>query len=207
MWTIDLFVEEVAAVRRCLDLQEVHLLGHSWGGAVAMEYALTQPDGLVSLILASTFCDRSMFDADYNSLRAALPADVRATLLQHETAGTTEDPAYQQAQRFFDLRHVIRVDPWPEYIHRSLEHKPVGSVNLEGWTIRGRLNEIKLPTLITCGRYDFCTPAHAEIIHQGIRGSELVIFDESSHYAHIEETGRYLAVLNKFITQIENDPG
>lgn len=207
MWTIDLFVEEVAAVRRHLHLEQVHLLGHSWGGVVVMEYALRSPRGLVSLILASTYCDRSLLDADWDRLRAGLPKDVLETLLRHEAAGTTEDPAYEQANRFFDLRHICRIDPWPECFERAMEHPPVGRVNTEGWTVRDRLDEIKIPTLVTCGHYDFCTPAQAEIIHKGIQGSEFVIFEESSHYPHIEETDRFLSVLDKFMTQRENDSG
>jgi pimeloyl-ACP methyl ester carboxylesterase len=150
-----------------------------------MEYALLQPRGLVSLILASTYVDRPMLVADFDRLREELPADVRETLRQHEVEGTINDPAYKQAERVFDQR------------------MPVGKVNLENWDIKARLNEIGVPTLITCGRFDFCTPNQAEIIHNGIQGSELVIFEESSHYAHIEETDGYLAVLNEFLTRIE----
>jgi pimeloyl-ACP methyl ester carboxylesterase len=126
-----------------------------------------------------------MLDADFDRLREKLPANVREKLRQHETAGTTDDPAYKQAERVFDLRHVCRIDPWPEYLERALKRMPVGKVNLEGWDIRGRLNEIGVPTLVTCGRFDFCTPAQAELVHNGIPNSELVIFEESSHYAHI----------------------
>ena len=74
---------------------------------------------------------------------------------------------------------------------------------MEGWDIRARLKEIGVPTLVTCGRFDFCTPAQAELIHKGIPGSELVIFEASSHYAHVEETDRYLAVLHGFMTRTE----
>jgi proline-specific peptidase len=203
MWTISLFVDELAAVRRYLNLERVHLLGHSWGGAVAQEYALRSPAGLASLILASTFCDRSLMLADLNRLRSELPAEIYQTLLKHEAAGTTALPAYQQADKFFALRNVCRVDPWPEYLTHSLDHPPVGVVDIEAWNIRGRLNQVDVPTLVTCGRYDFCTPAHAELIHNGIRGSRLVIFEGSSHYPHIEETARYLLVLNDFLTHTE----
>lgn len=203
MWTINLFVEEVTAIRRHLNLEKVHLLGHSWGGVVAMEYALRKPEGLVSLILASTYCDRSLMDADFTRLREELPADIRETLIQHEAAGTTEDPAYIEADKFFALRHVCRVKPWPEYFIHSGDHPPVGLVKTAGWKIQDRLSEINVPTLVTCGQYDFCTPVQAEIIHHGIPGSKLVLFEDSSHYAHIEETDKYLTLLNQYLTQIE----
>ncbi len=203
MWTMSRFVEEVAAIRQQLNLEQVHLLGHSWGGMVAMEYALSFPGGLVSLILASTCCDQSLFDADYDQLRKELPQEVYTTLLGHEAAGTTGDPAYKQADRFFAQRHICRLDPWPEYYYRSLEHMPAGWINTQGWSVRGRLDEIEVATLITCGRYDICTPAQAQIIHEGIRGSELVIYEDSSHHPHIEENDKYLATLSEFMTKIE----
>lgn len=203
MWVVSHFVEEVANIRRHLNLERVHLFGHSWGGVVAMEYALTQPAGLISLILASTYCDRSLLDADFARLREELPTDIRDALINHEAAGTKEDPAYIKADKFFAQRHVCRVDPWPEYFAHSADHPPVGKVNTEGWTIRDQLRDINVPTLVTCGRNDFCTPAQAEIIHHGITGSEFVIFEDSSHYAHIEETDKYLSVLHRYLTQIE----
>lgn len=79
----------------------------------------------------------------------------------------------------------------------------MGNVNTEGWDIRTRLGEICVPTLVTCGRYDFCTTAQAAVIHKGILGSELVVFERSSHYAHVEETDKYLSVLKNFIARIE----
>jgi len=203
MWTINLFVEEVTEIRRQLSLDRVHLIGHSWGGVVAMENALRNIQEIKSLILSSTYCDSSVFDSNLDSLRKKLPAEVYETLLRHETAGTTEDPEYKQADKVFILKHVCRVDPWPNYLDQSLEHQPVGKVNTEGWTIRARLNAIDIPTLVTCGRYDFCTPAHAEIIHSSIPGSKLVIFEGSSHYAHIEETDRYIDVLDEFLSLVE----
>ena len=132
-----------------------------------------------------------------------LPADVQEILRTHEANGTTDDPAYRQAERHFALRHVCRVDPWPDYLLRSADRPPVHEVNLEEWEIRPRLGEITIPTLVTCGRYDFFTPAEALRITTGIPGSELVIFEESSHYAHIEERERYLALLNDFMARAE----
>src|SRR5713226_4122930 len=97
LWRVERFVEELTILRRELSLDTVHLLGQSWGGMLAIEYALTQPDGLVSLILASSLSSTPMFIAEATRLRNALPPDVQATLERHEAAGTTDDPAYQKA--------------------------------------------------------------------------------------------------------------
>jgi proline-specific peptidase len=171
-----------------------------------MEYALRQPNGLVSLTLASTFQSRSMLDAERARQRNELPAEVLETLRVHEAAGTTDDPAYKQATRVYDLTYICRIDPWPECLDRALRHMPVGYADDDGWDIQPRLGEIQVPTLVTCGRYDGC-PACAQIIHRGIPNSEFVLFEESSHYAHIEETERYLAVVDDFLTRVERQRG
>jgi len=126
LWRVDRFVEELGIVRRELGLDRVHLLGQSWGGMLAIEYALTQPQGLISLILASTLSSMPMWIAEANRLRNELPPEVQATLLRHETAGTTDDPEYQQAMMVFYERHVIRVVPMPDQVKRALDQ--VGQV-------------------------------------------------------------------------------
>jgi L-proline amide hydrolase len=217
---VQLFVEEVDVVRRALGLDRLHLLGQSWGGMLAMEYALTQPVGVASLTLASSPASMIQWVAEANRLRAGLPKDVQATLQHHETAGTTNSNEYQAAMMDFYRRHVIRVDPMPEAVARSfakLERNPqvyhtmngpsefhvVGS--LKDWDIVARLHEIKAPTLVTSGRHDEATPLIAETVHRGIRGSEWVIFENSSHMAHVEEPARYMAVLDEFLCRHDSN--
>src|SRR5206468_10375414 len=86
MWTVELFVEEVDAVRDALGLDRVHVLGQSWGGMLAMEYALTQPDGLESLIICDSPSSMELWVKEANRLRALLPHEVNETLLRHEEA-------------------------------------------------------------------------------------------------------------------------
>ncbi len=172
LWTVEYFVEEVGAVRRALALDRVHLLGQSWGGMLALEYALTQPSGLTSLVLASTTASVPQWIAEANRLLAAIPSEVRETLRQHEEAGTTDDPAYQEAMMVFYRRHVCRLAEWPDYVTRAfdlLRHEVYGTMwgpsefhatgTLQEWDVTDRLGEIRVPTLITAGRYDEATPA------------------------------------------------
>jgi proline iminopeptidase len=71
--------------------------------------------------------------------------------------------------------------------------------NLKDWDIRSRLSDIRAPTLVTVGRYDEVTPKVAETIHKGIRGSRLVVFENSSHLAMWEEPNDYLNTIREFI--------
>jgi proline iminopeptidase len=75
--------------------------------------------------------------------------------------------------------------------------------NLKDWDREGRLGEISVPTLVTVGRHDEITPACAETLHDGIAGSELAVFEESSHTAHLEETEAYLRAVEVFLSRVE----
>jgi L-proline amide hydrolase len=218
MWTVPLFVEEVNVVRRALGLERIHLLGQSWGGMLAMEYMFTQPTGVASVTIASSPSSMIQWVEEANKLRQELPPEVEAALQQHEAAGTTDSPEYQEAMNVFYARHVCRVIPNPEYVQRSFtklganpevymtmngpsEFHVVGT--LKHWDVRHRLPEINAPTLVTSGRYDEATPIIAETVKNGVRGAEWVLFEESSHMAHVEEAERYMQVLGAFIAQHE----
>jgi L-proline amide hydrolase len=216
MWTVDLFLDELRTVRRELGLDRIHLLGQSWGGMLAMEYALTQPDDIVSLMIASSPASMPLWVQEANRLREELPAEVQQTLLQHEAAGTTDSPEYEQAMKVFYDRHVCRVVPNPDYVANTWaklgkqvyetmngpsEFHVVGT--LKNWDIRHRLGEITIPTLITSGLHDECTPMQAELIKNAIPGSEWVLFEESSHMPHVEERDHYMQVLDDFLSRIE----
>ncbi|MBY0524412.1 MAG: proline iminopeptidase-family hydrolase [Gemmataceae bacterium] len=216
LWKVPLFVEELGAVRKALGLERVHILGQSWGGMLAMEYALTQPAGLASLIIANSPASMVQWVEEANRLRGELPADIQATLLKHEREGTTDDQDYQEAVAVFYRRHLCRLDPWPECLMRSFtrlraevyqtmngpsEFHVIG--NLKDWNVVPRLGEIHVPTLVLSGRYDEATPLVAETVHRGIPGSEWVLFEQSSHSTHLEETERYLEVVERFLCKVE----
>ncbi len=75
--------------------------------------------------------------------------------------------------------------------------------NLKTWDRINRLIEITVPTLITVGRHDEITPVCAETIHQGIANSRIVVFEDSAHCAHLEETEAYLAAVDEFLADVE----
>ena len=218
MWTVELFVEEVDAVRDALGLDDIHLLGQSWGGMLAMEYALTQPKGVASMIVADSPASMVQWVSEANRLRAELPEDVQAALIKHEAAGSYEDPEYLAAVQVFYDRHVCRVIPNPEYVVRSFqmlgenpevyhtmngpsEFHVIGT--LKHWDIIDRLPEITIPTLVISGRYDEATPLISQTVRDGIPGAEWVIFEESSHMPHAEEPEACMAVIGEFIGKHE----
>ena len=216
-WTVDLFVRELHNLVRALGIADRHhVLGQSWGGFLAQEYAFTRPAGLRSLILADTAASFPDFVSEANRLRAGLPPEVEATLRRHEGAGTTDDPAYMEACQVFYARHVCRLDPMPpevlaafEWIERDptvyhtmngpSEFHVVGSIR--DWQSKHRLGEIQVPTLLVSGRHDEATPALQETLQQGIAGSEWVVFEDSSHMPHVEERERYMQVVGDWLAR------
>ncbi|HEX3300020.1 MAG TPA: proline iminopeptidase-family hydrolase [Actinomycetota bacterium] len=218
MWTVELFVQEVDAVREALGLEGVHILGQSWGGMLAMEYALTQPEGLASLIIESSPASMTQWVTEATKLRDALPADVQQTLLAHEEAGTTDSPEYEAAVAVFYDRHVCRTKPMPECVSRTFDRLAANpevyhSMNgpsefhvigtLKDWNIVERLGEIDVPTLLMSGRHDEATPEIMDVVQHGIAGAERVTFEESSHMCHVEETEPCLRVVTDFLDRVE----
>ena len=212
-------MEEVGVARRELGLERVHLFGNSWGGMLAMEYALTQPAGLASLILASSPFSIPQWVEETAKLRAQLPEDVQGTLRKHEEAGTTDDPEYEEACLPFYKRHVCRLEEWPGSVQRSFqfiaEHGLVYRYmngpsefhvtgTLRDWDITHRLGEIRVPTLVVTGEHDEATPAINRTVSGAISGAESVIYPGGSHMAHVEDTDGYIRLLDGFMTRVES---
>ena len=219
LWKPETFVDEVDAVRAYLGLDRLHIFGSSWGGMLAMEYALTQPEGVASLIVASSPSSMTQWVSEANRLRAELPEDVQETLRRHEEAGTTSNPEYEEAAEVFYKRHVCRLDEWPDFVLRSFqfiaEHGVVYNTmngpnefhvvgTLKDWDITGRLGEIRIPTLVITGEYDEATPAINRTVSSGIPGAESVIYPNGSHMAHAEDPDGYLRVLDEFLARVES---
>lgn len=216
LWRLERFVEELGQVRQALGLEKMHLLGQSWGTMLAIDYALTQPGGLVSLILASPALSIPRYLEDTSRQVADLPPEIQMTLKRHEAAGTIDSQEYQQAVEEYSQRYVVRLQPTPELLQRAAEGFGISvyrtmwgpndftsTGNLKHYDRTGRLQEITLPTLFTCGRYDGCTPAATAWYHSLMPGSEMVVFEQSAHVAHLGESDLYMQVVRDFLRRAE----
>jgi proline-specific peptidase len=218
LWTVSRFVEELAVVREALRLDRLHLFGNSWGGWLALEYVLDRKPALESLILSSSPPSVPRWISDCAELRLALSGRVQQVLDRHEASGYFGCPEYQWAITEFYRRHLCRAEPWPDCVERAFagmgadvyttmwgpsEFGPVTG-RLNGWDVTGRLPEIAIPTLVTGGRYDEARPEHLRLLKEGIPGAELVIFEDSSHMAFVEEPQHYAAVVSTFLAGVED---
>lgn len=221
-WSLDLFLEEISAVREAAGLAQCHLLGHGWGGMLALEYALTQPDGLESLVLADTVASVPQWRQGLTRLASSLPEELRGPLEQHRLSGSLATPPCRCIVDAFLRRHFCRMNPWPESLERSVEEarrhpaarlamlgpselEPTGQ--LAEWDVTARLGEIGTPTLVVSGRSDLAPPEAAAALYRGVASSEWVVFEHSAHVPHLEETQRYLEVLDGFLAKVETRPG
>ncbi len=217
-WTPQVFVRELHNLVDALGIGDRHhVLGQSWGGFLAQEYAFTQPPGLRSLVLADTAASWADFATEAGKLRAELPEDVQATLAKHEATGSYDDPEYIEVCLVFYSRHVCRI-PWPPEVaatFKMLEQDPTVYRTMNGpsefhiigsckdWQVKDRLHEIAVPTLLVSGRYDEATPALQQVLLDGITGSEWVCFEDSSHMPHVEERERYMQVVGAWLARYD----
>ena len=126
LWTTARFVDELAAVRKALKLDKVHLLGHSWGTMLAAEYIATKhPAGIQSLILSSSCVSTSKWMEDAKIRIAELPAELQATIHKNEAIGTTDSPEYQAATMEYYKRFMCRLDPWPPALINGMPNMDV----------------------------------------------------------------------------------
>lgn len=216
LWTIELFKEELVTVLSELKIAKYHLFGNSWGGMLALEHILAKSKGVQSLILASSLASMPQWISETQRLRNELPDSIKRVLDKNEAEGTTESAAYQEATHQFYQRHVCRLKPWPNSLKRSFEKMgqsvylkmtgpneftPTGT--LKDWDVRNRLSEIKIPTLITSGKYDEATPLIVKTLRDGIAHSQWTLFQKSAHLSHLEEPELYRKTLNEFLNRVE----
>lgn len=215
-YTFNFFIAQLNSLRAHLSLNEIHLLGHSWGGMLAIEYLLTIPEGVRSLTLASSMVSMPLFAEEVKKLRKQLPKQIQRTLHKYEKSNDLDNPEYSEAYQAYHKQFIFRGDVWPKHldapdnelgkrIYRDLwginEAYPNGS--LKKWNRLQDLHKISTPTLITAGKYDELTPRQAVLTQQEISGAERVEFEFSAHATTAEEPQRYNEVICTFLAKTE----
>jgi proline iminopeptidase len=214
LFVVERAVEEVEELRRKLKLGNVHLMGSSYGGMLAIAYALKYQKNLSSLITTGGLASVPLTLAEMNSMKSLLPQAVIETLEKYEETGDYDNPEYLKAAMVFYRRHLCRLRVWPKEVDYTLEHisRPVYHTmngpneftiigNIRYWDVTDRLSKIRVPTLVIGGKYDEVSPRVARSIHRGIRGSKLAIFPKSSHMPFWEERDAYMDMVGKFMAE------
>lgn len=212
LWQLDRFVEELAIVRESLDLESIHILGHSWGTTLAAAYLLTNPKGVESVIFSSPCLSAPLWAKDQDENRKKLPAEIQEILKKCEENGTTDSEEYKQASQEFAKKFICRIEPKPQILVEASKRKGFKSYqtmwgpsefhvtgNLRHFDCTGDLQEIDIPALFTCGRFDEATPKTTEYFHSLTPGSQFHVFEHSAHIPYLEEEEEYLRVVKEFL--------
>jgi proline iminopeptidase len=218
LWTVERFVEELSQVREILGLDEVHILGQSWGTMLAVDYMLTEGSkGVISLVLSGPCLSAPRFVSDQREYLCQLPEDVQKTILESEASGNFSSKVYKDAMMTYYRLHVCRMDPWPDCLNRTFEKlgqkvyeymwgpsEFTTTGTLRDYNRSDRLKEIRVPVLFTSGRYDESTPSATAYYSSMLPGSEMTVFEDASHVPHLEKSAEYLWVVRDFLRKSES---
>jgi len=208
------YVEEVDEFRKKMRLGKPHVIGSSWGGMLAIAYALKHQRNMATMTTVGGLHSVPLTIREMERMKRGLPKDVQQTLAEHEAEGDYYNPDYLKAVMAFYNKHLCRLSPWPRELTYSLDHtsKPVyGTMNgpneftiignTRYWDVTDQLKSIKVPTLVLGGRYDEVSPVVAREIHKYVRGSELTIFPNSSHLPFWEEREAFMKRVLRFLAK------
>jgi proline iminopeptidase len=216
LWMLERFVEELGQVRSGLNLDEVHILGHSWGTTLAAAYALTKPKGVKSIIFSSPCLSAPLWEQDQRRNLKKLPKDVQEIIERCEETGETDSQEYREATEKFNKEFVCRIERDPKVLEEGRKYRNPEVYNImwgpSEFTVRGnlkhfdstsQLHEITCPTLFTCGRFDEATPESTEYYSSLAPNSKFHVFENSAHTPYIEERDEYLKVIGDFLNLID----
>ena len=202
------FASDLEALRQELSLGKLILLGGSYGGYIALEYALRHQDNLHALILRDTAANNRYKDT---SMQRALESDfpVDKGRLERLFAGEVEsNEDFSESFKMIQPLYTVTYDPakdaerLAQIPFRFETHNYAFSRNQADFDITEALREVQTPTLITVGRHDWITPLEAsEELAEVLPNSELVVFENSGHSPQLEETERYLNVVRDFLAR------
>lgn len=212
-WSAELFEEEIDVVREALGLSKIHLLGQSWGGMLAMQYATHAPSGVASMIVASSPASIPLWVEEANRLRSYLPEDMQKALLQADEDGDYARPEVVAASKEYYRRHVCNLDPYPDFINRSFDQ--MGEVymvmqgasefvvtgKLKQWDITEDLHKITIPTLLTSGNEDEATPLIKKAIYDRIPDCKWELIPKGTHMVHAEQPEYYNGLVEAFMAE------
>ena len=220
LWTIDHFVEEVEQVRKALNLDKdnFYLLGQSWGGILAMEYALKYQDNLKGLIISNMMASAPEYGKYAEEVLAKqMDPKILDTIRAIEARGDFSNPKYfELLMPNFYAKHICRVPEWPEPVVRSFKHLNneiyammqgpsefgVGG-RLKNWDRKADLPKIKVPTLTIGAKHDTMDPEHMKWMSTQVQKGQYLYCPEGSHMAMYDDQNTYMNGVIKFIRDVD----
>ena len=223
LWELPRFVEEVEQVRQALklDRSNFYLFGHSWGGMLALEYALKYQQNLKALIISNMVPSIPAYSRYAKTvLMPAMDQKALAEIKALEAAGKFDDPLYEELlmQNFY-VYHILRMpaDQWPDPLMRALNkinkkiYVPMQgpselgtSGKLVMWDRTADLSKISVPTLAVGARYDTMEPALMQKIAQSEKKGRYLFCPNGSHFDMYDDQSLYMTGVIQFILDVDS---
>jgi proline iminopeptidase len=225
LWELDRFVDEVEQVRCALGLDRSNfvLYGQSWGGILAIEYALRYQQHLRGLVISNMMSSVPAYNA--YAQQVLMPEMNQAALAEIqslEASGKTDDPRYMEllSEQHY-VHHVLRMptEDWPDPVQRTFARiNPAIYVSMQGpselgisadaklakWDRTEELASIDVPALVIGARYDTMDPAHMEMMAGRLPNGSYLYCPDGSHLAMYDDQQRYFAGLVQFVRGLAN---
>ncbi len=220
LWELDRFVDEVEQVRRALGLEpdSFVLYGHSWGGILAVEYALAHPDRLKGLVISNMMADVPAYNTyAQDVLKPTMDQTALREIEALESAGEIEDPRYMQLlNEHHYVHHILRMplEDWPNPVQRAFAAiNPAVYVSMQGpselgisqeaklarWSRFDDLSSINVPALVIGAGYDTMDPTHMEQMADRLPLGQYLYCPEGSHLAMYDDQRTYFSGLLEFL--------
>ena len=218
LWTRETWVQELITLRKALNLEEIHLLGQSWGGMLALEYVCRYAhSGIKSLILSSTLPSSRLWGEEQARMIKELPQEMQDAIRRASETGDYDAEDVKKAEAEYMLRHAGGPygEDAPECLTR--EKKPGREAYVVGWgpneftplgtlkdyDVTDKLSSITEPALIISGGNDLCTPYIAKTMYDRIPNARWELFRTCRHSCYVEDLPRYSRLLKSWLN--END--
>ena len=221
LWDLPRFVEEVEQVRQALKLDKnnFYLLGHSWGGVLAIEYALKYQQNLKGLIISNMMASGPAYNEYANKvLMPAMDQKVLAEIKALEAKKDYENPRYMELLLpNHYMHHILRMplEQWPDPVNRAVKHlNPDIYIPMQGpselglsgklltWDRTNDLSQITIPTLVIGAKYDTMDPAHMEMMSKKVQKGRYLFCPNGSHLAIYDDQKVYMEGVTKFILDV-----
>jgi proline iminopeptidase len=218
LWTTARFVEEVEQVRKAIgaDRNNFYVLGNSWGGLLAMEYALKYQDHMKAMIVANMVASIPDYEKFNTVLRDQMRKSLVDSLINYEAKGMYKDSVYQSLVfSEYYTQHLCRLPEWPDPVLRAFKHvNDEIYVMMQGpsefktggrllkWDIKDRLKEIKIPTLMVGAKFDTMDPAMMEEQSRKVQRGRYLYCPNGSHLAMWDDQKIFMDGVIRFIRDV-----
>jgi len=177
-----------------------------------MAYALKYQSNMKSMVTNGGPASVPLCLSEMTRRKSELPVEVQKTLEKYEAVSDYENPEYLNATEIYYRNFLCRSPEWPQELLYAIHHMSklvyetmwgptefvcIGA--LRYWDITDELHEIKIPTLVTCGRYDEVSPVVCRSAHEQIKDSKFHIFENSAHESMWDEHENYLSTVKPFL--------